>query len=170
MTYVRKQPRANWLTVKNAKPVRSAKAAHDDRQIAAVGSRRAAFKVRRPLRPVSKRRAGERQRYKIESRAFVAAARARGETCPVMAAFAELSEAMQAVLVVPWTGNRRSNELTENHHKRGRAGSLLMDKRHWMPSSQFGHRAIHMFPCEARRRGWLCETGLWNVPDRSKVI
>jgi hypothetical protein len=59
-----------------------------------------------------------------------------------------------------------SPKLNEVHHVRGRLGPLLTDRRWWMAVSKAGHRWLHQNPAEARKRGWLCEAGLWNVPDR----
>src|SRR5687767_1034323 len=53
---------------------------------------------------------------------------------------------------------------TECHHSRGRAGSLKMDERFWVPVSQMGHGEIHNNPEWARRCGLLCSLGEWNTP------
>lgn len=58
------------------------------------------------------------------------------------------------------------NEASEVHHMRGRAGSLLTDKRHLVAVCNECHRWIHENPNEARKAGWLCRPGLWNKPDR----
>lgn len=57
---------------------------------------------------------------------------------------------------------RRSEQV---HHRRGRAGTLLLDQRHWMAVAFICHEWIGRNPEEARRRGFLCAVGLWNVPD-----
>lgn len=56
---------------------------------------------------------------------------------------------------------------TEVHHVRGRAGELLLDTRHWLAVSAPGHRWIHSNPDAARSKGYLCEKGLWNKPDKT---
>jgi len=53
---------------------------------------------------------------------------------------------------------------TEIHHKFGRAGSLLLDERGWLPASEKGHRWIHNNPDKARDRGLLAPIGGWNKP------
>lgn len=55
------------------------------------------------------------------------------------------------------------------HHSRGRAGSLLLDWRHWRALARECHQWVESNPVEARRRGLLCEPGLWNVPDETPV-
>lgn len=55
----------------------------------------------------------------------------------------------------------------EIHHKRGRAGDLLTDIRHWMALCRKCHKAIHSNIARAREAGYICEKGLWNKPDRS---
>ena len=57
---------------------------------------------------------------------------------------------------------------SEVHHKRGRLGPLLVDKRYWLAVSAQGHRWIHEHPEEARRRGWLAKPGQWNRTPRTK--
>lgn len=96
--------------------------------------------------------------YAAKARAFVAAAVARGETCPVVAAVPELRGGFRYGWPV-------SGKLNEVHHTRGRAGALLTDERFWVAVSKQGHRWIHAHPAEARRRGWLCEAGKWNTPE-----
>ena len=60
-----------------------------------------------------------------------------------------------------------SERPTEVHHKRGRVGDLLTDRRHWLAVGQKCHRWIHENIEEARTLGYICEKGLWNTPDRS---
>lgn len=55
------------------------------------------------------------------------------------------------------------------HHKRGRAGTLLLDSRHWAYVCAKCHRWIHANIEDARREGWICERGLWNVPHREGI-
>jgi hypothetical protein len=54
---------------------------------------------------------------------------------------------------------------TQVHHVRGRAGSLLMDERFWLPASARGHDRIHRQPNEARNRGWLASRGDWGKAE-----
>lgn len=58
---------------------------------------------------------------------------------------------------------------TDVHHVRGRAGSLLLDTRYWLPVSRAGHYWIDTHRNEARARGWLAKLGEWNRVDRSPV-
>jgi len=62
----------------------------------------------------------------------------------------------------------RPSEL-DVHHTRGRAGTLLLDWRHWRALRRECHEWVAAHPVEARRRGLLCEPGLWNVPDETPV-
>lgn len=50
------------------------------------------------------------------------------------------------------------------HHKRGRTGTLLIDKRFWAGVCDCGHIFINDEPAMARRAGLLCEPGEWNTP------
>jgi len=116
-------------------------------------------KLRKFIKPVSDRKRKTMTEYRERARAFVKAARDRGETCPVVAAVEELREGMMY-------GHRISAKLNEVHHMRGRAGSLLLDERFWMAISKQGHRWVHEHMDEARKLGWLCEIGKWNTPER----
>lgn len=53
------------------------------------------------------------------------------------------------------------------HHKRGRAGTLLVDERHWASVCRECHNWIGENPLESRALELLCDAGLWNVPDSS---
>lgn len=55
-----------------------------------------------------------------------------------------------------------SHPATECHHRNGRNGSLLTDKRFWVPVCDLHHRWIHDHPEQARREGLLCAKGDWN--------
>lgn len=98
----------------------------------------------------------------------MAEARARGETCPVVAAVPELREGRKYGWPV-------SAKLSEVHHVYGRGhggrGPLLSDRRLWMAVSKQGHRWVHSHPAEARARGWLAPAGRYNcpVPDSARV-
>lgn len=50
------------------------------------------------------------------------------------------------------------------HHIRGRAGSLLLDERGWLPVSRKGHDWIEKHRKLAQNRGWLAGPGEWNEP------
>ena len=66
-------------------------------------------------------------------------------------------------------GCGRKPERLDLHHSRGRAGSLLLDWRYWRALARDCHDWVAEQPVEARRRGLLCEPGLWNVPDETPV-
>lgn len=116
-------------------------------------------KLRKAIKPISKKRQVTGKEYREKARAFVAAAIARGETCPVVNAIEDLRESIRY-------GWPCSNKLSEVHHTRGRAGSLLLDERFWMAASKAGHRFIHENVELAREHGWICEKGLWNKPPK----
>lgn len=109
------------------------------------------------IRSVSKRMASTKAKYRKMAAEFVAAAVARGETCPVVHAIESLRTGMKY-------GHPISAKLSAVHHKRGRVGALLLDTRFWMCVSREGHRFIHSNIAKARENGWICETGLWNKP------
>ena len=114
--------------------------------------------------PKAKKRAGGRrqyvnQEYKLQAAAFVAWYRKTGIECPVVSTIEELRNGMAY-------GWPISSKITVTHHVRGRAGSLLTDQRYWLACSRFGHRWIHSHIAEARKRGWICEKGLWNTPEK----
>lgn len=115
-----------------------------------------AFPVAKSVR--EKAKLADRAAYRAEAEAFVRERVRRGLTCEVVNSVSELRFGQRYGWPV-------SNRLTEIHHTRGRLGSLLMDKRFWMAVSKAGHRYIHSHPAEARRRGWICEAGLWNTPE-----
>jgi hypothetical protein len=43
---------------------------------------------------------------------------------------------------------------TQCHHKKGRIGKLLLDKRYWLPVSNDGHEWINNHPLEAIAKGF----------------
>jgi hypothetical protein len=98
--------------------------------------------------------------YRVEAREFIRAAVARGETCPVVATVPELANGMKY-------GHPVSAKLNEVHHTHGRTGRLLRHQDWWLAVSKQGHRWIHANVQEARRRGWICSAGEWNVPPKS---
>lgn len=55
---------------------------------------------------------------------------------------------------------------TEVHHIRGRAGSLLTDRRFWASSCRACRDFPHDNPRRARELGILAEACDWNVPVR----
>lgn len=59
----------------------------------------------------------------------------------------------------------RSEEI---HHARGRAGTLLLDRRFWKAVSSKGHEWIHQNMAKARTLGLLCREGEWNSPPRDQ--
>jgi hypothetical protein len=58
---------------------------------------------------------------------------------------------------------------TDVHHVRGRAGTLLIDERFWVPVSRAGHRWIEDNKELARKAGLLCGRGQWNVAPKDAV-
>lgn len=120
-------------------------------------------KAWKQIRPVSKRKAKRSRAYVKRAAAFVEEAIERGMTCIVVATIAELRNGWKY-------GHPISARLNEVHHKRGRVGTLEMDERHWMAVSKQGHRWIHAHIAEAMKHGWICEAGLWNVPDTTPTI
>lgn len=152
LRYAKKTRPALWTTVVGASPVRGP----------------AKREPRRFIRSVSVRRQSTSREYAREARAFVAAAIARGERCPVFAAFNRLPVEVQRFLTFARAGSRKPDNLSECHHSKGRAGTLLMDKRHWIAVSRWGHRAIGAFPAVARAFGWLGGVGTWNNQNEPK--
>lgn len=49
------------------------------------------------------------------------------------------------------------------HHKRGRIGRLLCDKRFWIGLCAACHDWIHRHPSKARADGFLAPSAEWNV-------
>lgn len=107
--------------------------------------------ARRPRTLVQVFLAEEKKLYREEARKFIAENNEAGRFCPV-----------------EWVINNRVVPVEEIHHQRGRGrggrSPLLRDQRFWLPVSRSGHAFIHAHPDEARKHGWLCERGLWNVP------
>jgi len=92
--------------------------------------------------PQRNRQSENRRRlYSRHATRFIEEARRNGVQCPV-------------------TGG----EVNQIHHRNGRLGSLLMDKRFWIPVSREGHRKIHDAPDWARANGLLAHIGEWNMP------
>lgn len=59
---------------------------------------------------------------------------------------------------------KKYHACTDVHHSRGRAGSLLIDERFWIPVCRRAHNWIQANPERARALGLLCQPGEWNVP------
>ncbi len=146
--YIKKGKPANWLSVRGAQPVATAK-----RQAKPT-------KARKPIRPASKRNASEKNIYRAEARQFVAEAIARGALCPVVLAVKELREGHKY-------GYDISATLSECHHKYGRVGRLLRWQPGWIAMSKQGHRWCHQNVAEATRRGWFGPAGTWNDYERA---
>lgn len=53
------------------------------------------------------------------------------------------------------------------HHKRGRAGTLLTDTRHFAALCRTCHNWVGENIAAARAEGLICEPGLWNTPDKT---
>lgn len=110
---------------------------------------------RKQIKSRTKDRAKEEALYRSESAEWLRNVRRRGDKCPVVASIPELRQGCRY-------GWPTCNRITEVHHMRGRAGTLLRDKRFWLGVSKAGHRWIHSHVAEARRRGWICAAGQWN--------
>lgn len=105
------------------------------------------MKPRKPIRKVSKKKAASDRAYNKRVKAWL-----EGKYCAVYG----------------------FGPATQVHHQRGRAGSLKMDERFWIPVSAEGHNFIHAFPAEARTTTallsddrnltLLCQIGEWNKP------
>ena len=73
--------------------------------------------------------------------------------------------------VAAWIPGRRcavfpARAATQNHHKRGRLGTLLIDKRFWIGVSMEGHVWIDANRAKAMKLGLLAAKGYWNLaPD-----
>jgi len=98
-------------------------------------------RVRCRVRPVSRSRKAILEAYAIQRETFLAKVR----WCPV--AKACLGKRVRA---------------TEVHHVRGRTGKLLLDERHWLAVSRWGHEVIHRNPKFASKKGWLAGKGQWG--------
>ena len=58
---------------------------------------------------------------------------------------------------------------TDIHHRKGRAGSLLTDTRHWNAVCRTAHVWIGANPEVARAMGLLCQPGEWNTVPRKEA-
>lgn len=100
---------------------------------------RSKFSVKRPIRKRSKAMAKKMREYNKEVAQFLV-----GKFC--------------------YLNRLDPHVATQVHHCNGRTGSLLMDKRFWVPVCAEHHRWIHDHPEQARERGLLCAKGQWNKP------
>jgi hypothetical protein len=64
--------------------------------------------------------------------------------------------------VYPWL------KATQLHHKNGRLGPLLTNRRYWLAVSAIAHAWIHANPNAARAEGYLAAVGKWNSTPRTK--
>lgn len=87
--------------------------------------------------------------YKQEAREFIRRAQQNGVKCPIVTTIEDLKL-------------RANPTVTEVHHTRGRAGSLLRDQRWWLAVSRCGHNFVHENIELAREYGWICPKGEWN--------
>lgn len=112
---------------------------------------------RKPVPKVSRRR--QRTSALAAAVAREVVSEAQGRPCPAVAAVPELREGM----AYGWPISYR---VTDAHHMRGRAGSLLADKRGLVGLSRLGHRWVEANKDKARELWLLCPRGLWGVPFR----
>lgn len=76
-----------------------------------------------------------------------------------------LAEPANSFCAVAKALNWRRMKATQCHHKFGRRGVLLLDKRGWVPVSMTGHEWINSNPARARELGLVCQLGQWNDPN-----
>jgi hypothetical protein len=81
--------------------------------------------------------------------------------CPVASTIPELRDGHKY-------GHRINRRITEVHHRFGRRGKLLLERRWFLGVSRLGHRWIHMHPEEAQKRGWIGPPGTWNDYERAR--
>jgi hypothetical protein len=134
MIHQRKLPKANWLTVKDAKRIRTA---HDDRQTGVSGSHRFKFRQRKPLRPMSRKRRAESQQYKVKRMLFLAEH--------------------------PKCERPGCNALSVCIHHRFGRGVNFLDVSTWSASCLSCNSWAKDHPTEARAIGWICEQGQWET-------
>ncbi len=78
------------------------------------------------MKGYSDKRAAEMEQYNREAKEFV-----KGKICPIT-----------------------NQPATEVHHKKGRIGKLLLDKRFWLAVSRNGHNKINNNPIWAMQMGY----------------
>lgn len=144
-------------------------------------------KASKPKR-IRSRSNGQQRRtaaYLCEARAFVVAEVAAGKACPVVAWAVKIVAKYNAAWLRFGTpiparlqplydaatelcgfkyGHLISSRISQVHHKRGRLGPLLMDKRGWLGVSTQGHCWIDAHRELARQLGFLCQRGDWHRP------
>ena len=159
--YQKKTKPANWLSVPGSERVRSVQLDKMARGLRRVSPVTLFDSKRRFDDDMARRRA--LRLYAPVAKAFVQAARDRGETCPVMANVPELRGGKK----YGWPVSAKLNEV---HHAFGRLGALLMDQRLWVALSKQGHRWVHEHPALARERGWLAPAGRYNTPVSPSAV
>lgn len=87
-------------------------------------------------------------------------------TRAIRAIYAELCKELNAKKSVC---KNCDNLSTENHHMRGRASTLLIDKRFIVRLCDKCHKWVHAYPKAARAVGLFCEQGKWNDPPKDDV-
>lgn len=98
-----------------------------------------------PIRKRSKEGARLDRIYSQERRWFLALP--ENATCPIAA----------SGLIPDLSGELRPHHrsATTIHHRKGRVGSLLLDKAFWLGASFEGHQFIHANPKIAYEKGWM---------------
>lgn len=64
--------------------------------------------------------------------------------------------------------NRKQAPATELHHRRGRAGRLLLESRWFCALCDECHRYVHDHPNGARELGLLAKHGEWNTIPKKR--
>lgn len=101
---------------------------------------RMARQSRKVTRPGRMSRAQQERQYVADALAYKIALQQLGAQCPVA-----------------WKLIGVKFPINQVHHMAGREGPLLLDKRHWLGVSQWGHDWIRDHPDKAREHGWLYE-------------
>lgn len=104
-------------------------------------------KPRKPVRPVSVRRAAELAEYRKRRRRYLK----------------EHPECECCLGAVSDGTRMKVNKSEDIHHTRGRWGKLLNMECYWLAVCRWHHRLIGEYPDLARDMGWLCEKGKWGV-------
>lgn len=126
---------------------------HRRRRIAAAQRQRERQQAapRKRIEATSRKRRTELVAYGKARREFLAE-RQNCEACPKMTGMHPCVDS-------------RPHPATDVHHKRGRQGKLLLDRRHWIPCCQHAHDWIHRNPALARALDLLAQPGEWNRYD-----
>jgi hypothetical protein len=64
---------------------------------------------------------------------------------------------------------KRTRAAITVHHRRGRIGKLLLDKRFWCALCLECHQWVHQNPAEARSYRLICQIGQWNTMPAKKI-